>query len=93
MEALTLVKILRPILPGRKMQAHLTDCAAYEVLDRAFQPCLPPLTLRQVLGLEPMPNFNRRRAPNPEHFNMELLRGSALRRAIKIARERKMKSL
>ena len=51
MSALTLVKVLRPILPGSRLQQHLTDCAAYEVLIRAFKPYLPPLRFGQVFGL------------------------------------------
>ncbi|HTW36648.1 MAG TPA: hypothetical protein VMD53_18670, partial [Rhizomicrobium sp.] len=54
-DALTLIKILRPILPGRRLQKHLTDCAAYEVLIRAFEPYHPPLRLGHVLGLAPLP--------------------------------------
>ena len=37
MSALALIRILRFVLPGGRMQQHLTDCAAYEVLDRAFK--------------------------------------------------------
>lgn len=56
MTPLTLIRMLRPILPGRRLQRHLTDCAAYEVLDRAFSPWLPPLRKRHVLGLRPRPS-------------------------------------
>jgi hypothetical protein len=55
MKAITLIKILRPIFPNHRMQRHLTACAAYEVLDRAFEPYLPALRKRHVLGLAPLP--------------------------------------
>jgi len=51
LEPLTLIKILRPILIGRRFQTHLTRCAVYEVADRALSPWLPPLRKRHVLGL------------------------------------------
>jgi hypothetical protein len=57
LDALTLIKVLRPILPGRRLQDHLTDCAAYEVLTRGFKPYLPPLRFGQVLGLTPLPRL------------------------------------
>lgn len=57
---LTLIKILRPLLISPRLQRHLTDCAAYEVLDRAFAPWLPPLLKRHVLGFTPRPKFTSR---------------------------------
>ena len=55
-DALTLIKILRHILPGQRAQKHLTDCAAYEVLIRAFKPYLPPLRLSHVFGFSALPD-------------------------------------
>ena len=55
MTGLDLVKFLRPLLPFSRIQNHLTDCAGYEVLDRAFHPYLMPLRKRHVLGFEPLP--------------------------------------
>jgi hypothetical protein len=58
LKPLTLIKILRPLLPGYRMQAHLTECAAYEVIDRLLAPYLPPLRKRHVLGIERLPRRN-----------------------------------
>jgi hypothetical protein len=55
MSALTLIRLLRPLLRGRKLQSHLDDCAAYEVLIRAFKPYLPPLRPVHVFGLAALP--------------------------------------
>lgn len=62
MKPLTLLKIIGAI-SGRyvpkwyhRLQQHLTDCAAYEILDRGLKPWLPPLTHRHVLGLDPLPD-------------------------------------
>lgn len=55
LKPLTLIKILRPMLPTRRAQQHLTDCAAYEALFRVFEPYRPPLRLSHVLGLRPLP--------------------------------------
>src|SRR5580704_19167114 len=62
MSALALIRLLRPVLPGARLQQHLTDCAAYEVLVRPFEPELPPLTKRHVLGLRPPPLARRHSA-------------------------------
>lgn len=65
MSALGLIRLLRPVLPGYRLQQHLTDCAAYELVDRALAPWLPRLSKRHVLGLRPL--------PEPERRNAELL--------------------
>jgi hypothetical protein len=52
---LLLIRILRPILRGYRLQKHLTDCALYEIVDRALSPYLAPLTWRHVIGLMPLP--------------------------------------
>ncbi len=56
LEPLTLIKILRPMLPGARLQQHLTRCAVYEVADRKLEPWLPPLRKRHVLGLAKLGN-------------------------------------
>ncbi len=56
LKPLTLIKILRPLLPGQRLQQHLTDCAAYEVLSRARAPWLPPLGKRHIVGLARLPS-------------------------------------
>jgi len=53
---LTLIKILGPLLPGARLQKHLTDCAAHEVLFRTFEPYHPPLRISHVLGFSPLPS-------------------------------------
>ena len=58
-DALTLIKLLRLLSPWRRLQSHLTQCAGYEVLDRAFAPWLPPLRKRHVLGLVALPDADR----------------------------------
>ena len=65
MKPLTLIKILRPILPGSALQRHLTDCAAYELVDRALAPWLPKLRRRHVLGLRRLPAPDRLHAVLP----------------------------
>jgi hypothetical protein len=55
MRALTLVRILRPIALWPRAQAHLTDCAAYEIIDRRLSPWLLPLGIRHVLGFAHIP--------------------------------------
>lgn len=54
LKPLTLIRILRPLLIGRRLQSHLTECALYEIVDRGFEPWLPPLNKRNVLGLTPL---------------------------------------
>jgi hypothetical protein len=61
MLALATIRLLRPILPGHALQQHLTDCAAYELVDRGSAPWLPRLTVKHVLGLRPLP------APDHRH--------------------------
>ncbi len=50
MSALALIRLLRPFAFGR-FSAHLSECALYEIVDRGFNPWLPPLGKKHVLGL------------------------------------------
>ena len=59
LKPLTLINFLRPFLPGYRLQTHLTECAAYEVIDRALSPYLPRLRNRHVLGLQSLPRRNK----------------------------------
>ena len=59
LKPLTIAKILRPILPWYRFQLHLTECEAYEVIDRVLTPYLPPLRRRHVLGIDPLPRRDK----------------------------------
>lgn len=61
MSAMAMIRFLRAILPGHTLQQHLTDCAAYELVDRGLAPWLPRLTAHHVLGLRRLPEPDRRR--------------------------------
>lgn len=55
MSALWLVRILRRLPHSYAFDRHLDNCAAHEVLDRAFDERLPELSVAHVLRRKPLP--------------------------------------
>ena len=56
--ALNVVRLLRRLPHTARFDRHLDNCAAYEIWYRDLDPALPPLTVRQALGLVPLGSFN-----------------------------------
>ena len=54
--ALFIVKVLRKLPHTAQFDQHLTNCAAHEVVYRAFDDSLPQLRLRHVLAQSPLPD-------------------------------------
>ncbi len=60
MQPLSLIRALTPLAWSEGFRRHLTDCAAYEMIDRRLLPWLPRLTCGHVLRLRPLPSGDRR---------------------------------
>ena len=62
--ALWAVRMLRKLPHTRQFDRHLDDCAAVQILRRAF-PERPPLRLAHVIGTAPLPSLQ------PSFVNLE----------------------